>query len=146
MENIINQSLIKNSLDKLIYIYRNENTLKLNQESETENNQQKHPNKSLKIKNFKNKESLNKKSIKLAEKSFLKSNFCNEECYKKFTEIIRKINSGEVNLNKINWNHINQLEDNRNDNFSNNFIQNLVNYYYSLGYNQALNELGHIKP
>jgi hypothetical protein len=94
-----------------------------------------------------NKKALTKKNHN--NKFFRNSNFCNQMCYEKFSNVIKKLKAGEVDFNKINWSSPLPLPltsasvTNENSEFPvpENLIQNLVNYYYSLGYNQAINEM-----
>jgi hypothetical protein len=139
---LINQSIVQTSFEKLI---------KILQLGEPENEEHK---KDIKIKSQinvtkkktmnLNSSSINKQAFsrKNEKKTFLNTNFCNENCYEKFSNIVKKLKLGEVDLNKINWSSSSSnIGENSDSTKTENLIQNLVNYYYSLGYNQAINEM-----
>jgi hypothetical protein len=121
----IEKHMIKTSFDKLIKLFYPENRIKHKEDTTMENNNQK------KKQNQKiNNKSKNLKNVRqLENKSFLNQNFCNEECQLKFQKILMKVKNGEIDVNKINWS--------QKDGQDFNLIQNLVNYYYNAGYNQA---------
>ena len=103
----IENSIIKQSLVKLVHLYNNQNE----------------PQNELKESN-----DLKLSYIKSNTNEFIKTNFCDEKCFEGFQAILSKLNKGEIDINSIDWTKGGQ----------NNIIQNLVNFYYNIGYNQAV--------
>lgn len=63
------------------------------------------------------------------ENDLFSQNFCNEECLKKFKQTLEKLKNNQIDITKIQA----QIPDL-------NIIQNLLNYYYELGFNQGYTE------
>jgi len=123
-ENISTEKhIIKTSFDKLINLFYSDNRIKHKNDTNLKRQNQKINSYS---KNMK-REALSK------NKSFLNQDFCNEECRIKFQKILKKLKNGEIDFNKINWS--------QKEGQDFNLIQNLVNYYYNVGYNQAASNL-----
>jgi hypothetical protein len=118
------RNLIKNSFDKLINLFYPENRIKQNNNSLLNfNHESKKP----------TRQAIVNSKISKKNKSFLNQNFCNEQCQIKFQKILSKIKNGQIDINKINWW--------QQEGHGYNLIQNLVNYYYNIGYNQGISEL-----
>ena len=124
---IINKSFVQESFENLIKLFKGEE-----QSNNIESTITPIKNKS----KLTNKKKLSSNSKK--KKSFLGENFCDDECYNKFTKVMQKIKSGEVDINKINWSDVKEKEVGVQQ--SSNLVQNLVNYYFTMGYNQGVQE------
>jgi hypothetical protein len=139
---ILNHSIVKNSFDRLINLYKDPNSFKISIDKmdikwvDKENDNFHVQNGNLKKSTFIKKSNSNFKNAKMNTNiDFLQQNFCDNECQYKFTEIMKKIKEGQIDINKIDWTSV------RNTNVENqNLVQNLVNYYYTQGYNQGIQE------
>jgi hypothetical protein len=56
----------------------------------------------------------------------LVNNFCNDECYQKFLNVLGRIKMGQIDINNLN------LSDGEN-----NILANMLTHYYNSGYTQG---------
>lgn len=61
--------------------------------------------------------------------SSLNNFFCNKQCEGKFLKVLKKIQEGNIDLNKLKWN---EAEDN--------FFRNILVQYYNMGLNTVTNK------
>lgn len=132
-----NHSIIKNSFDRLINSYNNPNIYKFSINKIDVNfiNERNY--------NFNIEENYilnNKNNLKLLNNKknsyeLLKQNFCDNNCYDKYIKIMKKIKEAKIDINKIDWTaNISNNQENQN------LFQNLINFYYTQGYNQGKKE------
>ena len=81
------------------------------------------------------KQEIKKDEIKNKNKSL--NLFCNPNCKEKFEKIFNLIQQGKIDINKIDWT---QPELKEGGIESENIIKNLVNYYFTMGYMQGMQE------
>lgn len=132
-----NHSIIKNSFDRLINSYNNPNSYKfsinkIDVNLINERNYNFHIEENYTLNNKNNLELLNNKKN---SDELLKQNFCDDHCHDKFIKIMKKIKEGKIDINKIDWTaNISNNQENQN------LFQNLINFYYTQGYNQGKQE------
>lgn len=147
IDSILNPSTIKASFDKLISRYTSEN-YNIDDQELMHNNFQNEELAEQKTNNSKTKHKGQNKSISankgnLNSDQFIKDNFCNNECVKNFNKILTAMKEGRMDLSKINWNEAVAAGNNNASDY--NFFQNLVNFYYNLGYEQGSNQTNNEK-
>jgi hypothetical protein len=140
IDKVINSSFIKDSFDRIVLRYKNSQTNNIDNYQGIAKNENLFEEKSFMREEKKfihSNKNIKKKYFSSVGNNNFMNNFCDEKCFEKFNKITKLLKEGKIDYNKINWEEVGG------SNF--NLIQNLVNYYYKMGFqngldNQSLNK------